>query len=238
MKIVCVIPTYNEKENISLLIKKIQQLYPDIHILVVDDNSPDGTGKIVEKMKNEHLDVLHRSKKEGLGRAYISGFQKVLKDGADIIIQMDADLSHDPLYIKDFLKHIKENDVVIGSRYIDGVSIVHWPLSRLIISCLGNVYARVMTGMKILDLTGGFKCMKRGALKSIDFRKIKTNGYGFQVEMDYAFWKNGMKIKEIPIIFYKRIRGSSHMTKRIVLEAMLKTPFFRFKRYRKIVVKK
>ena len=166
MKIVCVIPTYNEKENISLLIKKIQQSYPNIHILVVDDNSPDGTGKITEKMKNEHLDVLHRFKKEGLGRAYISGFQKALKDGADIIIQMDADLSHDPLYIKDFLKHIKENDVIIGSRYIDGVSIVHWPLSRLIISYLGNVYAKMMTGMKILDLTGGFKCMKREARSS------------------------------------------------------------------------
>jgi len=233
MKIVCVIPTYNEKENISLLVKKIQQLYPDVHILIVDDNSPDGTGKIADKMKNEHLDVLHRSKKEGLGRAYISGFQKALKDGADIIIQMDADFSHDPLYIKDFLNHIKENDVVIGSRYIDGVSIVHWPLSRLIISCLGNIYARMMTGMKTLDLTGGFKCMKRGALESIDLQKIKTNGYGFQVEMNYAFWKNGMKIKETSIIFYKRVWGTSHMTKRIVLEAMLKTPFFRFKRYRK-----
>lgn len=231
MKIVCVIPTYNEKENIVKMIGRVQELYPDIHILIVDDNSPDGTGEIVEKLKSDKLDVLHRKSKDGLGKAYLAGFRKALDAGADILIQMDADFSHDPIYIKKMLETIRNYDVVIGSRYVEGISIVNWSLSRLILSWFGNVYAKFMTGIKINDLTGGFKCIRKEALESINFDKINSRGYGFQIEMNYAFYKKGMRITEIPIIFYERTKGESNMSKSIIIEAMLKTPFFRFKNY-------
>lgn len=231
MKIVCVIPTYNEKDNIVRLVEQLRQLYPELHILVVDDNSPDGTGTVAERMKSERLDVLHRKNKEGLGKAYLAGFDKALSDGADIVIQMDADLSHDPVYIGNMLAAIKECDVVIGSRYVNGISIVNWPIGRLFLSWFGNVYARLATGIKISDLTGGYKCMRGSALEAIDFGKIRTLGYGFQIEMNYAFFQCGQKIREVPIIFYERTRGKSNMTKSMVLEAILKVPCFRFKRY-------
>lgn len=233
MKIVCVIPTYNEKENIVNLIEQLRALYPQLHILVVDDNSPDGTGTIVGKMKNAQLDVLQRKTKEGLGKAYLAGFKKALDAGADIVIQMDADLSHDPVYIEKMLTAIKEYDVVIGSRYVNGISIVNWPIMRLILSWFGSAYARLATGLKINDLTGGYKCIRRSALQAIDFGKINTVGYGFQIEMNYAFHKCGQKICEVPIIFYERTKGKSSMTKSMVLEAVLRTPLFRFKKYSK-----
>lgn len=235
MKIVCVIPTYNEKDNIVRLVEQLRQLYPELHVLIVDDNSPDGTGTVAERMKSERLDVLHRKHKQGLGKAYLAGFDKALGDGADIVIQMDADLSHDPVYIQKMLAAIKECDVVIGSRYVNGISIVNWPISRLVLSWLGNAYARLATGVKISDLTGGYKCMRRSALEAIDFGKIKTLGYGFQIEMNYAFFQCGRKIREVPIIFYERTRGRSNMTRSMVLEAILKVPFFRLKRYAKAV---
>ncbi|MBN2737751.1 MAG: polyprenol monophosphomannose synthase [Spirochaetales bacterium] len=231
LKTICVIPTYNEKDNILTLIEQLQALYPELHILVVDDNSPDGTGAIVEQMKNVKIDVLHREYKEGLGSAYLAGFKKALSEGADIIIQMDADLSHEPVYIKAMLEKIKDHDVVIGSRYLNGISIVNWQLSRLILSWFGNAYARFATGIKINDLTGGFKCMRRKALEVIDLRRIKTQGYGFQIEMNYAFSKCGLKISELPIIFYERTKGKSKISKFMVLEAMIKVFFFRFKNY-------
>jgi dolichol-phosphate mannosyltransferase len=231
MKIVCVIPTYNEKDNIVRLLGQLRELYPQLHALIVDDNSPDGTGMIVERMKNAQLDVLHRANKEGLGRAYLAGFNKALSDGADIVIQMDADLSHDPVYIKEMLAAIKECDVVIGSRYANGISIVNWSITRLFLSWFGNVYARLATGAKLSDLTGGYKCMRRSALEAIDFGKIRTRGYGFQIEMNYAFFQCGQKISEVPIIFYERTKGRSNMTKSMVLEAILKVPCFRFKKY-------
>jgi dolichol-phosphate mannosyltransferase len=231
MKVVCVIPTYNEKDNIVRLVGQLREHYPTLHALIVDDNSPDGTGAIVERMKNAQLDVLHRKNKEGLGKAYLAGFNKALNDGADIVIQMDADLSHDPVYIEKLLTAIKENDVVIGSRYMNGISIVNWSISRLLLSWFGNVYARLATGIEISDLTGGYKCMRRSALEAIDFGKIKTLGYGFQIEMNYAFFQCGKKICEVPIIFYERTKGKSSMTRSMVLEAILKVPFFRFKKY-------
>lgn len=231
MKIVCVIPTYNEKDNIVRLIAQLRELYPELHALIVDDNSPDGTGTIVERMKNARLDVLHGKRKQGLGKAYLAGFNKALGDGADIVIQMDADLSHDPVYIKEMLTAIKECDVVIGSRYVNGISIVNWPITRLVLSWFGNVYARLATGIEISDLTGGYKCMRRSALEAIDFGKIRTLGYGFQIEMNYAFFQCGKKILEVPIIFYERSKGKSNMTGSMVLEAILKVPFFRFKKY-------
>jgi dolichol-phosphate mannosyltransferase len=231
MKVMCVIPTYNEKDNIVTLIERLRVLYPQLHVLIVDDNSPDGTGTIVEQMKNSRLDVLHRKSKDGLGKAYLAGFDKALNDGADIVIQMDADFSHDPLYIEHMLTAIEEYDVVIGSRYVEGISIVNWSISRLFLSWFGNVYARLATGLNINDLTGGYKCIRRRALEAIDFRQIKTRGYGFQIEMNYAFFKCGMKIVEVPIIFYERTRGESGLSRTTVLEAILKTPFFRFKKY-------
>jgi len=233
MKVVCVIPTYNEKENIVKMIERIRNLYPEVHMLIVDDNSPDGTGEIVEKLKNDKLDVLHRKTKDGLGKAYQAGFKKAIADGADIIVQIDADFSHDPIYIKKMLELIDKNDVVIGSRYVNGISIVNWSLSRLILSWFGNAYARFMTGIKINDLTGGYKCMRKEALESINFDKINSAGYGFQIEMNCAFHQNKMRITEIPIIFYERTVGQSNMSKSIVIEAMAKTPFFRFKNYRR-----
>lgn len=232
MKIVCVIPTYNEKDSVVRLIDQVRGLYPELHVLVVDDNSPDGTGAMVEQMKNEQLDVLHRKNKEGLGKAYLAGFAKALSDGADIVIQMDADLSHDPVYIKDMLAAIQESDVVIGSRYVNGISIVNWSITRLFLSWFGNVYARLATGIDISDLTGGYKCIRAGALQAIDFGKIKTLGYGFQIEMNYAFYQCGKTISEVPIIFYERTQGKSKMSRSMVLEAILKVPFFRFKKYR------
>lgn len=231
MKTVCVIPTYNEKDSVTRLIDQLRGLYPELHVLVVDDNSPDGTGAMVERMKDAQLDVLHRPHKQGLGKAYLAGFDKALRDGADIVIQMDADLSHDPVYIKDMLTAIQESDVVIGSRYVNGISIVNWSIGRLFLSWFGNVYARLVTGIDISDLTGGYKCIRASALRAIDFGKIKTLGYGFQIEMNYAFFQCGQKISEVPIIFYERTRGKSKMSRSMVLEAILKVPFFRFKRY-------
>jgi dolichol-phosphate mannosyltransferase len=231
MKIVCVIPTYNEKENIVRLVGQLRELYPELHALIVDDHSPDGTGAVAERLKNAQLDVLHRSKKEGLGKAYLAGFNKALGDGADIVIQMDADLSHDPVYIEPMLAAIKECDVVIGSRYMNGISIVNWSISRLFLSWFGNVYARLATGLTISDLTGGYKCMRRSALEAIDLKKITTLGYGFQIEMNYAFFQCGSKISEVPIIFYERSEGKSKMSRSMVLEAILKVPCFRFKKY-------
>jgi len=231
MKVICVIPTYNEKDNIVKMIEQLRVLYPDLHVLIVDDNSPDGTGNIVEQMKNGQLDILHRKSKKGLGTAYLAGFARALADGADIVIQLDADFSHDPVYIKKMLAAIEKYDVVIGSRYMEGISIVNWSISRLFLSWFGNVYARWTTGLKIRDLTGGYKCIRRRALEAIDFKKIKTRGYGFQIEMNYAFYKCGMKISEVPIIFYERIKGESSLSRTTVLEAILKTPFFRFKKY-------
>jgi dolichol-phosphate mannosyltransferase len=235
MKVVCVIPTYNEKDNIARLVGQLRELYPQLHVLIVDDNSPDGTGTVVERMRNAQLDVLHRNNKEGLGKAYLAGFTKALNDGADIIIQMDADLSHDPVYIETMLSAIEACDVVIGSRYINGISIVNWSISRLFLSWFGNVYARLATGIKISDLTGGYKCIRRSALEAIDFEKIKTRGYGFQIEMNYAFFQCGKKLSEVPVIFYERTQGKSNMTRSMVLEAILKVPCFRFKRYAKAV---
>lgn len=233
MKVVCVIPTYNEKDSVVRLIDQLRERYPELHALVVDDNSPDGTGAIVERMKNAQLDVLHRQHKEGLGKAYLAGFAKALSDGADIVIQMDADLSHDPLYIKDMLTAIETNDVVVGSRYVNGISIVNWSISRLFLSWFGNVYARLATGINISDLTGGYKCIRKSALEAVDFGKIKTHGYGFQIEMNYAFFQCGKTITEVPIIFYERTKGKSKMSRSMVLEAILRVPFFRFKKYAK-----
>ncbi len=222
MKKVVVIPTFNEAENIGKLMDEIHKSVPDIHILIVDDNSPDGTADIVKSRmaEDERIHIIERSKKMGLGTAYCAGFTWALDKGYEAIMEMDADFSHNPNLLPEFLDKIGEYDLVIGSRYISGVNVVNWPLSRLILSYFANLYTKIVTGMPIKDATGGFKCFKAEALKKVDFSKVKSNGYGFQIEMNYRLWKKGAKIKEIPIIFIDRRSGESKMNKKIIYEAM------------------
>ena len=194
----------------------------EIEVLVVDDNSPDGTGKMVEELKasNPRIKLITRAKKSGLGTAYIAGFDYALQNGYDYIFEMDSDFSHDPNYIPDFLTAINDSDLVLGSRYIRGVNVVNWPITRLLLSYFANVYARWITGLPIKDSTGGFKCFRREVLEKIGLDNIHSNGYAFQIEMSFRAWKKGFRIKEIPIIFVDRRAGESKMSKKIVREAI------------------
>jgi dolichol-phosphate mannosyltransferase len=219
---IIIIPTYNEIVNIRKLIPEILERYPGIDILVVDDNSPDGTGSYVESLSlsNPRVKILKREKKLGLGTAYIAGFKRALAEEYDYIFEMDADFSHDPKEIENFLIAVKDHDVVLGSRYINGVNVVNWPMSRLLLSYFANMYTRLITGLPIRDATGGFKCFRKEVLKAIDLDKIRSNGYAFQIEMTFKAWKKGYKIGEIPIIFIDRFQGTSKMSKKIVREAV------------------
>ena len=217
-----IIPTYNELDNIKNLIPDIFEWYPElVEILVVDDNSPDGTGDFVEEQaKNDpRIHLLRRPRKMGLGTAYCDGFRYAIDKKYDYIFEMDADYSHDPREIGNFLVEIQKHDLVIGSRYRNGVNVVNWPMRRLLLSYFANVYTRWITGMPIADSTGGFKCFRREALESIDLTQINSNGYAFQIEMNYKIWKKGFTIKEISIIFIDRHVGTSKMSKNIVYEA-------------------
>jgi dolichol-phosphate mannosyltransferase len=218
-----IIPTYNEKENIGLIIPAIKALLPDIHILVVDDNSPDGTSQIVTDLSQTQsgIFVLNRPKKEGLGKAYVAGFRWALERSYDYIFEMDADFSHDPKYLPDFLAAIEQNDLVIGSRYINGVNVVNWPMQRLLLSYFGNIGARIIAGVPIRDCTGGFKCFRADVLRKINLDKIGSSGYSFQVEMNFHVWHHKFRIKEIPIIFTDRQRGQSKMSTKIIQEALI-----------------
>ena len=209
MKALVVIPTYNEAENIEDIIKRTLDVSPDVEVLVVDDGSPDGTGDIVEKIakENPRVHLLRRPGKMGLGSAYVTGFKYAIKNRYQWVIEMDADFSHDPADIPRFLELAKEYDLVIGSRYTNGISVVNWPLKRLLLSYFANVYARIVTGVPINDLTGGFKCFNRGVLEAIDLDRIISDGYAFQIEMNFHAWKKGFKIKEMPIIFVERRAG-------------------------------
>ncbi|MEJ5287564.1 MAG: Dolichol-phosphate mannosyltransferase [Candidatus Kapaibacterium sp.] len=222
MKAIIVIPTYNESENIEKLIKKIFSIAPEINILIVDDNSPDGTANIVEQLmkSDSRLHLIKRTGKLGLGTAYIEGFKYALSKDFEVIFEMDADFSHNPEDIPRFLEAIEDADLVIGSRYLTGVNVINWPLKRLILSYFANFYTRVITGMPVKDATGGFKCFRASALRQIDLDKVKTNGYGFQIEMNFRFWAKGLRIKEIPIVFVDRMNGVSKMNKKIILEAI------------------
>jgi dolichol-phosphate mannosyltransferase len=217
-----IIPTYNEKENIEKIVPAVLEKDPRISILIVDDNSPDGTGDIADRLaaENPRIQVLHREKKAGLGQAYIAGFKFALEKGFDYIFEMDADFSHDPKYLPDFLEAIKEYDLVLGSRYISGVNVINWPMSRLLLSYYANVYTRIVTGLPLRDATGGFKCFRREVLEAINFDEVRSNGYSFQIEMSFRAHKKGFKIKEIPIIFADRMEGASKMSKKIVREAI------------------
>ena len=222
MKTLVIIPTYDEIQNIEKIIRQILAIREDLHILVVDDNSPDGTGDIVERMKSEFsgIHLIRRSGKMGLGTAYVAGFKFALANGYDAIFEMDADFSHDPKEIPNFLAAAEENDLVIGSRYVQGVNVVNWPLRRLILSYGANVYTRLITGLPLKDSTGGYKCFRRDVLAAIDLDKIKSNGYAFQIEMNFKAWKKGFRIREIPIIFVDRVQGNSKMSGKIVREAV------------------
>lgn len=222
MKAIVVIPTYNEKENILGIIEAVQNSVNGINILVVDDNSPDGTAQLVkDKMEDDPtLHIIERPGKMGLGTAYCDGFKYCLEKGFDYICEMDADFSHDPNDLPRFLEEIQNNDLIIGSRYIKGVNVVNWPLSRLLLSWGANQYTKFITGMPINDATGGFKCFRAEKLKEIDLDTIKTNGYGFQIEMNFRMWKNKARIKELPIIFIDRRSGVSKMNKKIIYEAI------------------
>jgi dolichol-phosphate mannosyltransferase len=218
-----IVPTYNEKFNIARLIPAVLAQDPALEILVVDDGSPDGTGAIVDAIAgtNPRVHVIHRASKLGLGTAYIAGFRWALERKYDLVFEMDADFSHNPERLPEFLEAIKEADVVLGSRYQDGhVNVVNWPMSRLFLSYAANVYARAVTGLPIFDTTGGFKCFRRNVLESIDLNSVKSNGYAFQIEMSYRAWKRGFQLFEIPIIFVDRTEGVSKMSKKIVREAV------------------
>jgi dolichol-phosphate mannosyltransferase len=221
-KSLIIIPTYNELDNLPKLIPDILDRYDNIDILVVDDNSPDGSGDYVEQIINNNgrLKLIRREKKMGLGTAYITGFKYALQNNYDYVFEMDADYSHDPVEIKNFLEAIKTYDLVLGSRYITGVNVVNWPMRRLLLSYFANLYTRIITGLPIKDTTGGFKCFRRNVLESIDLDKIKSNGYAFQIELNFKAYKKGFKICEIPIIFVDRVKGNSKMSKKIVREAI------------------
>ncbi len=222
MKAIVIIPTYNERSNIEKLLSDLLDSYSWLDILVVDDNSPDGTGNYVQSVcdSNQRVKLLRRSGKMGLGTAYVEGFKYMLANGYDAVIQMDADYSHDPKEIRNLISALKYYDLVIGSRYIHGVRVINWPIKRLLLSYLANLYARVITGMPIKDGTGGFKCFKKKVLESINLDAIHSNGYSFQIEMNFIAWRKGFHIVEIPITFIDRVEGASKMSKKIVREAI------------------
>jgi dolichol-phosphate mannosyltransferase len=225
-----VIPTYNEAGNVHSLVPQVLAQDPRLEILVVDDNSPDRTGQIADALaaKEPRVHVLHREGKLGLGTAYITGFKWALERGYDYVFEMDADFSHDPEHLKDFLKSIAQADLVLGSRYLNGkVTVVNWPMGRLLLSYCANIYARWITGLRIWDLTGGFKCFRRHVLEAIDLSRVRSNGYAFQIEMSVRAWRKGFTLKEIPIVFVDRTEGQSKMNGAIVREAVWMVPRLR-----------
>ena len=218
-----VIPTYNEKMNISKMIESLLSLsITNLSILVVDDSSPDGTSDIVADFQKEHanINLLKRPKKSGLGRAYIDGFAYSIEHGATHIVQMDADFSHNPKDVPVLLRELENQDLVLGSRYCNGISVINWPLRRLLLSTAANTYAGLITGLPFKDSTGGFRAWRASLLKRIDFQQIKVDGYGFQIALLHKAWKAKAKVKEVPIIFTERREGQSKMSNSIVFEAM------------------
>lgn len=222
MKAMVVVPTYNERENLEELIPRVLEQHPGIEILVVDDGSPDGTGEYADSVAaaNPRVHVLHRPGKMGLGSAYVQGFQRALSTDADLVLQMDADFSHNPDVIPDLIDAADDHDVAIGSRYITGANVVNWPLQRLFLSYFANVYTHIITGLPLRDSTGGFKCFKRRVLEAIELDTIRSDGYSFQIEVNFRCWRKGFRLVEIPIVFVDRHSGTSKMSRRIVWEAM------------------
>ncbi len=225
-----VIPTYNEKETVREIARAVFSLVPQVDILFVDDNSPDGTGQIEDEMhaSDPRVNVLHRKEKQGLGRAYIAGFKWALERGYERILEMDADLSHNPSDIPRFLEASENADLVLGSRYRDGIRVINWPLNRLMLSLGAATYVRVITGMPFSDPTGGYKCFRREALQRLELESVRSNGYSFQIELTHQIWRRGLRVREVPIIFTDRFQGKSKMSGRIVREAMVNVVKLRF----------
>ncbi len=221
MEKLVIVPTYNEADNIDPLIEKVLSLPHGLDILIVDDGSPDGTANLVKawQARSDRVHLLQRPGKMGLGSAYRDGFRYALANGAEYIFEMDADFSHDPNALGEFLHHIQDADIVLGSRYLNGVTVVNWPLSRLILSYSANLYTRIVTGLPLRDATGGFKCFRRRALEGVRLDRVKSEGYSFQIEMSFRCWRRGFRIKEIPIVFVDRRAGVSKMSRRIIFEA-------------------
>lgn len=234
MKTLIIIPTYNEIENIQKLIKEIfNHVDPQTHLLIVDDNSPDGTGQLVDVMvqSNSRIHVLHRPRKMGLGTAYVAGFRYALERDFDVIFEMDCDFSHDPKYLPVFQQEIERADAVIGSRYIPGGSVVNWGLRRRILSRGGSIYAKLVLGLPFNDLTGGFNCWRRSVIEAIGPSSLKSDGYAFQIEMKYKAHRKGFRIHEVPIVFEDRHLGHSKMSQKIVFEAMYRVLLMRFSKF-------
>jgi len=231
-KILAISPTYNEIDNIKLFIDSLIMQDSRIHILIVDDGSPDGTGEFIQshKLFNVSVFLISREKKMGLGSAYCEGFRWALNRGYNKVIQIDADLSHNPKYIANMIRTSEQYDLVIGSRYINGVNVVNWPMSRLILSYLANLYCLIILGVGIKDFTGGFKCFNRIVLENIDLDNVKSEGYSFQVEMNLKAYSNGFTIKEVPIIFNDRTEGSSKMSKKVIFEAIYMIPLLKIRK--------
>ena len=217
-----VVPTYNERENLPRLAQRLRSLPVPVDLLVVDDNSPDGTGKIADELAAQHPEIhaLHRAEKNGLGRAYIAGFKWALERGYEFVFEMDGDFSHNPDDIPSLLAAVRDADLALGSRYINGIRIMNWPLSRLMLSKGAAKYVQIITGMPFTDPTGGFKCFRRRSLQAINLEAVRSNGYSFQIEMTHKLWRQGMKIVEVPIVFTEREQGHSKMSGHIVREAL------------------
>jgi len=222
VKALVIVPTLNEADNIEELVPRVLEQDPGIEMLVVDDNSADGTGQMVDELikSNPRLHILHRPRKMGLGTAYVAGFRFALERDYDFVFEMDADFSHDPDSIPAFLEAIEDADLVVGSRYLNGVTVVNWPLTRLILSYCANLYTRIITWMPLKDATGGFKCFRLSTLRRLDLSRVNSDGYGFQIEMNFKVWRKGMTVREIPILFVDRRVGVSKMNRTIVWEAM------------------
>lgn len=221
-KTLIIIPTYNEIDNIEKMLTTLFTKYPEISILIIEDGSPDGTANVVKRLMPQYknLSMIERQGKLGLGTAYVTGFKWALEHGFDYIFEMDCDFSHDPDSIPDLLSAALSNDLVIGSRYIDGIRIINWPFKRLLLSYGASIYTRIITGIPVYDTTGGFKCFTKKALLSLDLNQIISNGYSFQLELNYKIWAKGLKIREVPIIFYERRDGQSKMNGGIIFEAV------------------
>jgi len=220
-----VMPTYNERENLPRMAQRLLALPVKVDLLVVDDNSPDGTGKLADELAAKHpeIHVLHRQEKNGLGRAYIAGFKWALERNYEFVFEMDGDFSHNPDDVPAFLEALQKDnaDLALGSRYINGIRIINWPLSRLMLSKGAATYVRWITGMPITDPTGGYKCFRRRALQAINLDEVRSNGYSFQIEMTHKLWRQGYKVVEVPIIFTERLLGHSKMSGHIVQEALI-----------------
>jgi dolichol-phosphate mannosyltransferase len=221
-KTLVIVPTYNERENLPAMVERLAKLAVPVDMLVVDDNSPDGTGQLADQLaaKNSFVQVLHRSEKDGLGRAYCAGFARALQHGYEFIMEMDCDFSHDPDDIPRLVEAAQGADLVLGSRYCNGIRVINWPMKRLLLSTSAARYVRWITGMPFSDPTGGFKCFRHDALASIDLDQVRSNGYSFQIELTHKLWRKGMRVVEIPIIFTDRFHGTSKMSRKIVWEAL------------------